>query len=118
MHWILLTVLTAAIQANIILSKLPQSRNVSAHTLEEFTCATEEINVTTLVITTQPASVKHHLSKSDDLPNGGKQHTLSIVVPSEYSYIIIRCTAVRIPDVRETTAILMIQGMKDCLCCQ
>ena len=97
-------------QANILLSKLPQSRNASAHTLVEFTCATEESGVTSLVISTEP-SVAHHESISTDLPNGGKQHQLSIIVPSEHSYIIIKCTAVRIPDVNQTTAILRIQGM-------
>ena len=96
-------------QANIILSKLPQSRNVSAGTLVEFTCATEESGVTSLVISTIP-SVPHHESISTDLPSGGKQHQLSIIVPSEHSDLNIRCTAVRIPDVNQTTAILMIQG--------
>ena len=91
-------------QANIILSKLPQSRNVSAHTLVEFTCATEESGVNTLVISTEP-SVAHHESTSIDLPNGGKQHQLSIIVPSEHSSITIRCTAFRPPDINQTTAI-------------
>ena len=88
---------------------MPQSRNVSAGTLIEFTCATEESGVNILVVTTEP-SVPHHESISTDLPSGGKQHQLSIVAPSEHSYITIRCTAVRLPDVNHTTAILMIQG--------
>ena len=108
---------SAVIQANIIiLSKVPQSRNVSVGTLMEFTCATEESGVTSLVISTEP-SVPHHESISTDLPSGGKQHQLSIIAPSEHSniIIIIRCTAVRIPDVNQTNAILMIQGkIMDC----
>ena len=96
-------------QANINLSKLPQSRNVSAGALVEFTCATEESGVTSLAISTLP-SVPHHESISSDLLNGGKQHTLSFIAPSEHSIITILCTVVRIPDVNQTTAILMIQG--------
>ena len=96
-------------QANIILSKVPQSRNISAGTLVEFTCATEESGVTSLVISIEPP-VAHQESISTDLPNGGKQHQLSIIASSEHSIIIIRCTAVRIPDVNQTTAILMLQG--------
>ena len=101
-------------QANILLSKLPQSRNASANTLVEFTCATEESGVNILVITTEP-SVPHHESISTDLPNGGKQHQLSIIVSSEHSNVTIKCTAVRLPDVNHTTAILRIQGMQNCL---
>ena len=97
------------VQANIILSKLPQSRNVSAGALVEFTCATEESGVTSFAIITIP-SVPHHESISTDLPSGGRQHTLSFIVPFENSNITILCIAVRIPDVNQTTAILRIQG--------
>ena len=76
----------------------------------EFTCATEESGVTSLVISTVP-SVAHHESTSIDFPNGGRrQHILNFIAPSEHSSITILCTAVRIPDVNQTTAILMIQG--------
>ena len=95
------------------LSKSPQSRNVSVGTLVEFTCATKESEVTSLVISTLP-SVPHHESISSDLPNGGRQYTLSFIVPSEHSNITVICTAVRIPDVNQTTAILMSQGKIDC----
>ena len=116
MHLVKIILYFTGTQANIKLSKLPQSRNVSAGALVEFTCATEESGVTSLAISTLP-SVPHHESVSTDLPSGGKQHTLSFIVPSEHSYITILCTVVRIPDVNQTTAILMIQGKIILDCC-
>ena len=95
--------------ADIILSKVPHSRNVSAGALVEFTCATEESGVTSFGITTTPpfaGQISIHVA----LPNGGRQQTLSFFAPSEHSSITITCVAIRIPDVNETTAILTIQG--------
>ena len=97
------------VDAGIILSAIPQSKNVSAGALVEFTCATEESGVTSLVISTMPQLGQTSIS-DDTLSNGGRQRTLSFIAPSEHSNITIRCGAFRFPDVNETTSILMIQG--------
>ena len=96
-------------QANIILSKFPQSRNVSARALVEFTCVTEESGVTSFGITTIPPIIGQ-ISVLDVLPSGGRQQTLSFIAPSEHNNITIVCSAIKSPDFNETTAILMIQG--------
>ena len=75
----------------------------------EFTCATEESGVIAFSITTTPPFAGQ-ISVTDALPNGGRQQTLSFIAPSEYSSITITCVAVRLPDINETTAILMTQG--------
>ena len=75
----------------------------------EFTCATEESGVTSFGLTTTPPFADQ-FSISVALPNGGIQQVLSFVAPSEHTNITITCVAFRLPDVNETTAILMIQG--------
>ena len=96
--------------ATIILSKVPQPRNVSAGESVEFTCATEESGVNSLILSTSPSFSGQISMPADTLPNGGRQQMLSFVAPSEYSSIVITCAAVRSPDVNETKATLMIQG--------
>ena len=96
-------------QANIILSKVPQSRNVSAGELVEFTCATEESGVTSFAITTTPQFGGQTLAPGA-LPNGGRQRTLRFIAPSEHTNITITCVAKRNEYVKVTTATLMIQG--------
>ena len=90
---------------------IPQSRNVSAGTLVELTCATEESGVTSFGISTTP-ELKHSNSVRLNLPNGGRQHTLGFMALSEHSSIIVTCSAIRLPDVNETTAIMMVQGKR------
>ena len=103
------------IQGVILLSATPQSRNVSASTLVEFTCATPdpETGLTSFIISADVILVN---TTSNDviLPNGDRQLTLSFIVPSEYQLITIACIATRINmgmvDINTSTAILMIQG--------
>ena len=102
-------ILIAVTHADIILSKVPQSRNVSAGAWVEFTCATEESGVTSFGMTTTPPFAGQ-IPTSAALPDGGRQQTLSFTAPSEHSIITITCVAIRSPDFIETTAILMIQG--------
>ena len=90
---------------------IPQSRNVSAGTLVELVCATEESGVTTFGMTTTP-ELEHGNSVRLNLPNGGRQHTLSFIALSEHSSVTVTCIALRLPDVNETTAVLMIQGKR------
>ena len=95
-------------QSVITLSTVPKSRNVSAGTVVEFTCATEESGVI-LAVTATP-TVAGSVANLTDLPNGGNQFTLSFTAPSEHSSITIACVAIRSPDVFQVTALLMIQG--------
>ena len=92
----------------ITLSAVPESRNVSAGTLVEFTCATAEKGVT-LAITSTPTVVES-VANQTDLPSGGNQFTLSFTAPSEHSSITITCIAFKGPDIIQPTALLMIQG--------
>ena len=94
----------------ITLSTVPKSRNVSAGTLVEFTCATAESGVT-LAITTTP-TVVGSVANQTDLPNGGNQFTLSFTAPPQDSSITITCLAFKGPDIIQPTALLMIQGNK------
>ena len=106
---------TAGTQANIILSKVPQSRNVSAGALVEFICATEESGVSLLGISTTPIFAGQ-ISMPVALPNGGRQEMLSFIAPSKHNNITIVCSAIRSHDFNLTTAILMIQGtIIDCM---
>ena len=97
------------VHADILLSKFPQSRNVSARTLVELTCATEESGVTSFFIDTIP-QFGGQTPTSSALPNGGRQKTLSFIAPSEHTNITITCVAKRNEDVNVTKATLMIQG--------
>ena len=98
-------------RSGILLSVIPRSRNVSAGTFVELVCATKESGVTTFGMTTTP-ELEHGNSVRLNLPNGGRQHTLSFIALSEHSNITVTCGAVRFPDVNETTAMLMIQGKR------
>ena len=90
---------------------IPESRNVSVGTFVKLVCATEESGVATFGMTTTP-ELEHGNSVRLNLPNGGRQHTLSFIALSEHSSITVTCGAVRFPDVNETTAMLMIQGKR------
>ena len=95
---------------NIVLSKVPQSRNVSAGESVEFMCATEERGVNALFLSTSPSFSGQISMPVGTLPNEGRKQILSFIAPSEHSSIVVTCAAVRGPDVNETKAILMIQG--------
>ena len=75
----------------MLFSTTPQSRNVSAGTMVEFTCAAPASGLTSLgiIITTPP------VGSSDDniLPNGDRQVTLSFIAPSDQTSINIVCVA-------------------------
>ena len=91
-----------------LLSTTPTSRNVSAGTLVEFTCATPETGLTVFSLTTTP-----HIDGSDTVvthPNGGTQHTLSFIATVQHSVINIACVAVKGTVVDQSIAVLMIQG--------
>ena len=90
------------------LTAVPESTNVSAGTLVEFTCATAESGVT-LAVTTTP-TVDGAVANLTDLPSGGNLFSLSFTAPSQHSSITITCIAFRSPDVVQPTALLMIQG--------
>lgn len=101
-------------QGDIILSDTPDSRNVSGGTLVNFTCATPETGLTVFAIS---ANVTLGNTTNNDviLPNGHRQVTLSFVAPSEHQVIGITCVATRINtmrvvEIKQSTAILMIQG--------
>ena len=101
----------AGTQSGILLSVTPQSRNVSAGTFVELVCATEESGVTSFGMTTTP-ELEHGKSVRLNLFNGGRQHTLSFIALSEHTSITVTCNALRLPDVNESTALLMIQGKR------
>ena len=105
---------SAGVQGVILLSDTPQSRNVSAGSLVDFTCATPETDLLSFTIATD---VTHVNTTNNDviLPNGDRQLTLSFIAPSEHQLINIACIATRINtmgmvEVNTSTAILMIQG--------
>ena len=90
------------------MSDVPKSRNVSAGTPVELTCATEESGVT-LAITATP-TVVGSVPNQIDLPNGGNLFSLSFTAPPQHSSITITCLAFRGSDIIQPTALLMIQG--------
>ena len=91
-----------------LLSASPESKNVSAGTLVEFTCATPETGLTAFSLTTSP-----HIDGSDRVvthPNEGTQHTLSFIAPVQDSTILVACFVVKGMVSDQGIAVLMIQG--------
>ena len=91
-----------------LLSATPVSRNVSAGTLVQNTCATTETGLTIFSLTIAP-----HIDGSDTVvthPNGGTQHTLSFIAPVKHSTIDILCIAVKGTVVDQSISVLTIQG--------
>ena len=104
------------VQGVIILSDTlhDQSRNVSAGTLVEFTCAAPETGLLSITLTPDVTLV-NAMEKDVILPNGDRQLTLSFIAPSEHQLINIACIASRfnamsMVDVHTSSAMLMIQG--------
>ena len=101
------------IHADILLSVIPQSRNISVGTLVMFTCATSETGLTSFTLT--PGMALGNTMEMM-LPNGDRQLMLSFIAPSEYRMLTISCVATRVNnmgmlvDITTSTAVLMIQG--------
>ena len=92
-------------------STIPQSRNVTAGTTVEFTCAAPASGLTSFGISTNP-TVEGSAVGGSDLPNGDRQVTLSFIAPSDQTSINIVCVATTATDFKQSTAVLMIQGNK------
>ena len=91
-----------------LLSATPESRNVSAGTLVEISCATPETGLTVFSLTTTP-----HIDGSATVvthPNGGTQHMLSFIAPVQHSIINIACVVVKGTVSDQSIAVLIIQG--------
>ena len=101
------------IQADIILSETPKSRNVSVGTSVVFTCATPETGLSSFTLT---PGITLGNTMEMTLPNGDRQLTLSFIAPSKYQMLTISCVATRLSnmgllvDFNSSTAVLMIQG--------
>ena len=92
----------------VLLSTTPVSRNVSAGTLVQITCASPETELTVFSLTTTP-----HIDGSDKVvthPNGGTQHTLSFIAPVQHNIINIACIVVKGKVSNQSIAVLIIQG--------
>ena len=91
-----------------LLSVTPVSRNVSAGTIVQSTCASTATGLIFFSLTTTPL-----INGSDTVvthPNGGIQHTLSFIVPAQHSTIDILCIAVKGTVVDQRKSVLTIQG--------
>ena len=92
----------------LLLSVTPVSRNVSAGTTVQSTCASTETGLTFFSLTTTPL-----INGSDTVvthPNGGTQFTLSFIAPVKHSTIDILCITVKGTVVEQSISVLMIQG--------
>ena len=70
-----------------LLSATPVSRNVSAGTLVQITCATPVTGLTVFSLTTTT-----HIDGSDTVvthPNGGTQRTLSFIAPAQLTFCVL-----------------------------
>ena len=95
----------------MLFSTTPQSKNVSAGTMVEFTCAVPASELTSFAITTTP-TVGGSVVDGSDLPNGDRQVTLSFIAPSDQTSIDIVCGAITGTGFNQSFAVLMIQGNK------
>ena len=90
-------------------STTPQSRNVSAGTMVEFTCAAPASGLTTFSISTNP-TVEGSVVDGSDLPNGDRLITLNFIAPSDQTSISIACVATTTTGFNQSLAVLIIQG--------
>ena len=95
--------------AGLVLSTTPQSRNVSAGTMVEFTCAAPASGLTSFSISTTP-TVGGSVTDGSDLPNGDRLITLSFIAPSDQTSISIVCVVTTTTGFNQSLAVLMIQG--------
>ena len=72
----------------------------------EFTCSTQENDLTTFILAESPPVEGADVV----LSNGGTQLTLNFTAPSKHSSIVIYCVAIIGISVNQSTALLMIQG--------
>ena len=86
-----------------------QSRNISAGTMVEFTCAAPVNGLTTFSISTNP-TVEGSVVGGSDLPNGDRLITLNFIAPSDQTSISIACVATTTTGFNQSLAVLMIQG--------
>ena len=91
-----------------LLSATPESRNVSAGTLVEITCASTVTGLNFFSLTTTPQVYGSNTVVTH--PNGGIQHTLSFIALSQNSTIDISCIAIKGTSVNQSKSVLMIQG--------
>ena len=90
-------------------STTPQSRNVSAGTMVEFTCAAPANGLTSLGLITTP-TVGSSTTDGSDLPNGVRLLTLNFIAPSDQTSISIFCVVTTNTGFNQSFAVLMIQG--------
>ena len=90
-------------------STTPQSRNVSAGTMVEFTCAAPASGLTSFGISTN-LTVGDSTTDGNDLPNGVRLLTLNFIAPSDQTSISIVCVATTTTGFNQSLAVLMIQG--------
>ena len=90
-------------------SATPQSRNVSAGTMVEFTCAAPASGLTSFGISTTPP-VGGSVIDDNILSNGDRQVTLNFIAPSDQTSISIFCVATTTTEFNQSLAVLMIQG--------
>ena len=89
-------------------STTPQSRNVSAGTMVEFTCAAPASGITAIGITATP-QVVDSVTDDNNLSSGDREVTLSFIAPSDQTRINIACVAAT-TTFNQSFAVLMIQG--------
>ena len=90
-------------------STTPQSRNVSAGTMVEFTCAAPASGLTSFSISTNP-TVGSSTTDGSDLPNGVRLLTVNFIALSDQTSISIVCVATTTTGFNQSLAVLMIQG--------
>ena len=90
-------------------STSPQSRNVSAGTMVEFTCASPASGLIVIGITATPP-VEDSVTDDNNLSNGDREVTLRFIAPSDQTIIYISCAATTTTTFNQSIAVLMIQG--------
>ena len=96
------------IEAVIILSVTPESRNVSEGKMVKFYCATLDTGVS-LSWTTTPNVGTGPIDTN--LPGGGKQSVLSFTATAQHNNTSITCFAIKLPSsLNQSTALLLVQG--------
>ena len=90
-------------------STTPQSRNVSAGTMVEFTCAAPASGLTSFSLSTT-SIVEGSVVGGSDLPNGDRLVTLYFTAPSDQTSVSIVCAAITATGFNQSFAVLMIQG--------
>ena len=107
--YLLPSLLIIGSKAGISLSVVPQSRNVSEGKLVEFSCATPDTGVN-FSWKTIPHVVTTTINNTL-LPDGGKLSSLSFNATAQHNNTLIKCLAIKVPNVNQSTAaLLLVQG--------